>query len=105
MNDTTRIGLPDAARSLGVSIRVLRHAIRAGRIPAPPNLTATVSLSAEWLASAHAAAKASPDALRRSFQQKVPPFARYEGTSAWRKHRRRVPEYTRFQASQRQAAA
>ena len=32
-------------------------------------------------------------------RQKVPPFARYEGTSAWRKDRRRVREYNRFRAA------
>jgi len=31
-------------------------------------------------------------------RQKVPPFARYEGTSAWRKNRRRAREYARFRA-------
>ena len=36
-------------------------------------------------------------------RQKVPPFARYVGTSAWRKYRRRVREYARFQAAERQA--
>ena len=35
-------------------------------------------------------------------RQKVPPFARYEGTSAWRKYRRRVREYTRFRAAAKQ---
>jgi len=32
-------------------------------------------------------------------RQKVPPFARYEGTSAWKKNRRRVREYARFRAA------
>ncbi len=32
-------------------------------------------------------------------RQKVAPFARYEGTSAWRKNRRRVREYARFRAA------
>ncbi len=32
-------------------------------------------------------------------RQKVPPFARYKGTSAWRKDRRRVREYARFRAA------
>ena len=32
-------------------------------------------------------------------RQKVPPFARYEGTSAWRKYRRRAREYARFRAA------
>ena len=41
------------------------------------------------------------DAARRfgAPRQKVPPFARYEGTSAWRKNRRRVREYARYRAA------
>ena len=35
---------------------------------------------------------------------KVPPFARYKGTSAWRKDRRRVKAYNLFRAAQTQAA-
>ena len=31
-------------------------------------------------------------------RQKVPPFARYKGTSAWRKDRRRGREYARYLA-------
>ena len=42
---------------------------------------------------------------RGASRQKVPPFARYEGTSAWRKDRRRVREYARFRAAARLAAA
>ena len=99
MSDTASLGLPEAARRLGVPIRVLRRAIRAGRIPAPPHLNATVSLSLEWLSSAQAAAAASPNALSRSARQKVPAFARYEGTSAWHKHRIRVRAYARFRAT------
>ncbi len=98
MSDTSTLGLPDAARHLGVSVRVLRHAIRTGKIPAPSNLSATVTLSADWLESAKAAAKATPGALSRSFPQKVPAYARYEGTSAWHKHRVRVRAYARFRA-------
>ncbi len=37
-------------------------------------------------------------------RQKVPAFARYEGTSAWRKDRRRVREYYRFLATTKQAS-
>ncbi len=37
-------------------------------------------------------------------RQKVPPFARYEGTSAWRKDRRRVREYARFRAAAKQVS-
>ncbi len=98
MSDTTPIGLPAAARHLGVPVRVLRRAIRAGKIPAPAKLTATSSLSPEWLSSAEAAVKASPNALSRAPRQKVPAYARYEGTSAWHKHRVRVRAYARFRA-------
>jgi len=37
-------------------------------------------------------------------RQKVPPFARYEGTSAWHKDRRRMREYARFRAAAKQAS-
>ncbi len=100
MNETTTIGFPEAAQRLGVSLRVLRQAIRAGRLPAPESNTATAHLSAEWLHRAEAAAAASPDALNRRFAQKTPAFARYPGTSAWRKYPARVREYARFQAAQ-----
>lgn len=30
--------------------------------------------------------------------QKVPPFARFKGTSAWKKDRRRAREYARYRA-------
>jgi hypothetical protein len=105
MNDTTTFGLPEAANRLGVTVRVLRRAMRTGKIPAPPDLTATVSLSADWLAAAQAAAAASPKVLSRNSPQKVPPFARYKGTSAWHKYRVRVREYARFQASLNPATA
>ena len=36
---------------------------------------------------------------------KVPPFARYKGTSAWRKDHRRAREYARFRAAQDLAVA
>jgi hypothetical protein len=100
MNDTSSLGLPEAARHFGVPLRVLRRAIRTGKVPAPENLTATVTLSPEWLASARAAVEASPNALSRKDQQKVPAFARYEGTSAWHKHRVRVRAYARFRAAE-----
>lgn len=35
--------------------------------------------------------------------QKVPPFARFKGTSAWRKDRRRAREYARFRAAMNRA--
>jgi hypothetical protein len=99
MNDTSRLSLPDAARRLGVPVRVLRSAMRAGRIPAPPHLTAISVLPDGWLESVEAAVAASPKALNRVCAQKVPAFARYEGTSAWRKYSNRVREYNRFRAS------
>lgn len=36
-------------------------------------------------------------------RQKVPPFARYKGTSAWRKDRRRVRAYALFRAAEKQS--
>ena len=47
----------------------------------------------------HPATKRRPGASR----PKVPPFARYEGTSAWRKDRRRVRAYARYLAEANQA--
>ena len=38
-------------------------------------------------------------------RQKVPAFARYEGTSAFRIDRRRAREYARFKAAQKAAGA
>lgn len=32
-------------------------------------------------------------------KQKVAPFARFKGTSAWRKYKSKAREYTRFKAS------
>ena len=48
-----------------------------------------------------AATSALPEAVSRrpAHRQKVPPFARYKGTSAWRKDRRRARAYARFLAS------
>jgi hypothetical protein len=99
MSDTSTLGFPEAARRLGVPLRVLRKAIRSGRIPAPPSASATATLPAAWLERAEEAVKASPKALSRRFSQKVPPFARYEGTSAWRKYSNRVREYAHFRAA------
>jgi hypothetical protein len=99
MTDTIPLGLPGAAHSLGVPVRVLRRAIRAGKLPAPANLTATTVLSAEWVSSAQAALKATPALFSRTAAQRVPPFARYKGTSAWRKYTKRVRDYARFQAA------
>jgi hypothetical protein len=100
MTDTTTLGFPEAARRLGVPLRVLRAAIRDGRIPAPPHQAATAAIPAEWLDSAQAAAKAAPNALSRHPKQKIPAFARYEGTSAWHQFRVRVRAYARFRAAQ-----
>ena len=105
MSDTTTLGFPDAARRLGVPLRVLRRAIRAGKIPAPPHLAATAILPAEWLASAQAVAKTSPGVLSRALTQKVPAFARYDGTSAWHKHRNRVRNFAHARAAAKRAAA
>lgn len=99
MTDTSTLSLPQAARRLGVSVRVLRRAIRTGKVPAPAHLAATIPLTAEWLASVEAAVQASPKVFTSVLPQKVPPFARYEGTSAWRKYPNRVREYARFQAA------
>jgi hypothetical protein len=99
MNETSKLGFPEAARRLGVTVVVLRRAIRTGRLPAPPDLSATATLPAEWLASAEAAAAASPKVLSRGTTQKTPAFARYEGTSAWRKYANRVRDYARFRAA------
>lgn len=97
-DQTSAFGYPGAARRLGVSVRVLRGAIRAGRLPAPPHHGATARLPADWLTAVEAAVEASPKALRQVFPAKVAPFARYDGTSAWRKYRVRVRAYTRFRA-------
>ncbi len=100
MSDTAPMGLPEAARHLGVTVRVLRRAIRAGAIPGPQPLTATTVLSQEWLERAHAAAEANPKALARGGRQAVPAFARYEGTSAWRKYTVRVRAFNAFRAAE-----
>ncbi len=100
MTDTYTLGFPEAACRLGVSVGVLRRAIRAGRVPAPAaKVNATTRLSAEWLASVEAAAQEEPGKLSRRIAQSVPPFARYPGTSAWRKYRNRVRDYYSFLAA------
>ena len=104
MSETAPLSLPDAARHLGVSLRVLRQAIRAGRIPAPPALRATATVPAAWLESAEAAITASPKALTAVVRQKVPAFARFKGTSAWQKYRVRAHEYGHFRAAEAKAA-
>ena len=101
MSDTAApMGLPEAARHLGVTIRVLRRAMRAGTIPNAGKLTATTVLSPEWLSRAKTASKASPKSLMRGGKQKVPAFARYEGTSAWRKYTNRVRAFNAFRAAE-----
>jgi len=98
MNDITKFGFPEAARQLGVSLRVLRHAIRTGKISAPAQNTATASLSAAWLTEARKAAADKP--LSRALKpQRAAPFAHYEGTSCWRKYRDRVRDYNNYHAA------
>lgn len=98
MSDT--FGFPEAARQLGVPVRVLRKAIRAGRIPSPGKVTATATLSAEWLDGAKTAAEV-PGALTRTLRQPVPAFARFEGTSFWTKFRVRARAYRAHRAASR----
>lgn len=100
MSEPTSLSLPEAAARLGVSLRVLRRAMRAGQIAAPAGLSASTRLSGEWLEAAQQTADATPTLFGRTVKQKVPPFARYRGTSAWRKYRRRVHDYARFRAAQ-----
>ena len=92
--------LPEAARRLGVSVRVLRTALRAGKLPSLPDLGATTPISAEWLAAAETAIEAAPKTFSRAAEQKAPAFVRYEGTSAWRKYSVRVREFAEFRAGQ-----
>jgi hypothetical protein len=101
MTEPASLGFPEAAARLGVSLRVLRHAIRAGKIPAPAENTAVARLSPEWLANAESALQNNPGALKRAFPQKAPPFARYVGTSAWRKYAVRVRAHARFHAAEK----
>ncbi|WP_297369035.1 hypothetical protein [Acidocella sp.] len=98
MTEHTNLGLQEAAVRLGVSVRVLRRAIRAGRIAAPGKVSATTAFTNEWLLATEAAVGADPSLLSRALNQKVPPFARYEGTSAWRKYLSRARDYARFKA-------
>ncbi len=86
------LSLPAAASHLGVPVRVLRRAIRNGTVPTPAHLNALSQLSQEWFASVQLAVAANPKALK-VFPQKVPAFARYEGTSCFRKYSNRVREY------------
>ena len=99
MSDTMTFGLPEAAQRLGVPVRVLRRAIRSGVVPTPGPVNATVLLTEEWMERATAAVEALPQGLSRTGTRKVPEFARYPGTSAWRKYSTRVREYAHFLAS------
>lgn len=50
----------------------------------------------------------APAKAKRSYpaaRPKVPPFARYEGTSAWRGSKRRVKAYAMYLAKQQGASA
>ena len=91
------LSLPDVAKHLGVPVRTLRKAIRNGAVPAPDGLNALSQLSQEWLSNAQLAVVANPKALK-VHPQKVPAFARYEGTSAFRKYRTRVREFNEHKA-------
>lgn len=104
MSETSAVGLPEAARRLGVSVRVLRQAIRGGKVPSPGPLSAERGVSPAWVADAKAAIEATPGVVSRALLQKVSPFARYEGTSAWRKYRHRVRAYYRHLADQKAKA-
>ena len=64
---------------------------------------ATAKLTSAWFDSVLEAVNASPTALVRTPAYKVAPFARYVGTSAWRKYTNRVREYARFRAAVEQA--
>jgi hypothetical protein len=99
MSDISTMDFPGAASRLGVPVWVLRRAIRTGKIPAPAAVSAVAILSTAWLASVQAVMQDSPDVLNRRLPQRVPPFARYEGTSAWRKYASRVRDYAHFRAA------
>jgi hypothetical protein len=100
VTETSKLGFPEAAKRLGVSIRILRQAIHDGKIPAPgAEVTAVSPLTREWLTGVQKTAKVSPEVFKHATRQKTPAFARYEGTSAWRKYRSRVREFYRAQAA------
>jgi len=99
MTDSSHLSLHAAAHRLHVPVRILRNAIRAGKLPAPGSMGATAPVSDEWFASVETAVAATPAALRRGPSEAVPAFARYEGTSAWRKYSNRVREYNNFRAA------
>jgi hypothetical protein len=94
MTETAILGFPEAACRLGVPLRVLREAIRTGKVAAPAKLTATSILTEDWLTATQAAV--TPQTFSRAANQKEPPFARYAGTSCWRKYPKRVRAYNFF---------
>lgn len=87
--DGTAITLQQAAQQLGVSLRTLQRAVFEGRVPAPPQQGALTWVSPAWVGEVgQHVEKADENIFGRVHRQKVKPFARYEGTSAWKKHRR-----------------
>ena len=99
MTSTSTIGFAQAAQQLGVSIRTLRQAIHNGNVPAPEGAVTAVSpVSTDWIAAVQEKAKNVPGVFKDSHRQKVPAFARYEGTSAWRKYARRVRDFNHARA-------
>ncbi len=72
MNDTSNFGFPAAAQQLGVSLRVLRHAIRTGKIAAPAQNTATARLTGAWLAEASKAVAEQPLSRALKAQKAAP---------------------------------
>lgn len=86
-----------AARRLGVPVRILRRAVRDGHLPALSG-GALAPLPPGWMTQAEAKLETAPKTLSRAAFQKTPDFARYDGTSAWRKYRIRVREYYAFHA-------
>ena len=77
----------EAAARLSVPLWVLRRSIFEGRVPAPPQNGALARLTAEWVQSVAAAAADPAKVLSRTRLQSVKPFARYEGTSVWKRNR------------------
>lgn len=102
MSDAT-IPLPEAARRLGLSPRQLRTAVRAGALPAPPEMHALAAVPESWLSTALTAVAADPAVVAAVHRQAEPDFAHFRGTSFWTKFRVRARAYRRFIAEQRQA--
>ncbi len=100
MSDT-QFNLQSAAQRLGVPVRSLRTAIRAGKLPAPPSLAATAAVPADWFAGVRSTLETSHDAVRNLRPRKVPAFARFEGTSFYTKFRVRARAYRAFKAASR----